>query len=1176
MAPHRTDHSRPNRDREGDRGGNRNSAAPRPDDRRDRDVYRDERDRQQDRRRHDENTTRDWDRGFDDRLRADDRRDNRRDDRRARDPYPPRRPRSRSPDRRNRHRTNSRDARDRRLARNDFRDRGDRYDPTRDRRRSDARLGSSRSATPSADLRPSSRQSNNRPSSRQSNHRPSSRQSNMSREERQRREEEFKKQEEEAKKLDEEMKKAARQARTEEWKKQQLARAQADSPAAASSPAPQSDEAVQEKSVSKAPAKTAAVKKPGFQLDPSAAARPAPFKSATKPNGTTVASTPSPPQKSKSMLIRTDHAAAPSSKAIGAFGLKTKAVQDDDQPAKKTLLDDGGHTGKRSLQALPTFTPFEGQEPDAVDANEAEDAMSDIGSPDAAVNAEEIAQLEKRRDEVAKVDIEMEEAPVVADEPGETMDVDDAAGAEDDVDPLDAFMMDLDDNRNATWVPSGQTMFNEEGPGLTAVEDEDLLAMAAASKKKKKVIPVIDHSKVEYEPFRKDFYTVPKEVRQMTRERLADLRLELDGIAVKPADVPRPVLKWAQMGLLQATLDVFIRLGYEKPTPIQAQAIPIAESGLDLIGVAKTGSGKTLAFGIPMIRHVLDQRALKSSDGPIGLILAPTRELANQIVNELKPFLKASNLHIACAYGGSPISEQISMIKRGGIHVLCATPGRLIDLLQSNSGRVLNLKRVTYVVLDEADRMFDMGFEPQVMKILQTIRPDRQAIMFSATLPKNMAALARKALKDPAEVTIGGRSVVAPEVSQEVEIVQSSSDKMTNLMRHLGLLFNDNEDAQVLIFVERQETAEDLLSKLFKAKYQLINSIHGAKDQEDRDEAITDFKQGKLPILIATSVAARGLDVPGLAMVINFDCPTHLEDYVHRCGRTGRAGNKGRAITFLEHPGQERFAPFIVKALKQSGSEVPDRIQKIADDFNKDGNEKWFSGFGGKGLEKLAAVRTIEKRREKRSLQIEGDDVSEDEAELPGFKKPEVTANGAPSDKATADLPSYMQILTNKIVVSKSERAVDAGPSKPLTPLEKAKLAASKVDGRLSRKGTIHFGQPVDNKGPDAGAFHSTIEINDFPQKARWAVTNRTNVVKILDDTGVSITTKGNFYAAGEEPGKNGRSDEPKLYILVEGDTENVVTEAMGQITRLLKDATLNAGDVAAGPARATGRYSVL
>jgi ATP-dependent RNA helicase DDX46/PRP5 len=936
-----------------------------------------------------------------------------------------------------------------------------------------------------------------------------------------------------------------------------------------------------------------------IKLDETAKAKPLQGQVAGKPvaavNGSSMSLSPStrldfPLTQAEPLPTKSVKASA----NVGSFGLKAKAATEV-KAEKNALLDDEEGTKKRKFQALPDFNPEDGPSPPA-DLEGASPA--DIGSDDEDANAKLQAHLEKRREEIANEDTSMEDAPAAV-EAGDKMDVDNTTGAEEeDVDPLDAFMAGLTDEPSTGLAPQGQAIFaDDQEPTQQAAGDADLLALTTA-KKKRKEIKIVDHSREVYPPFRRNFYTEPREVSEMTPEEVADLRLELDGIKVKPDSVPRPVTKWAQMGLLQQTMDVFTQVGYERPTSIQSQAIPIAESGHDLIGVAKTGSGKTLAFGIPIIRHILDQPPLKSADGPIVLILAPTRELSLQIVHELRPFLKASKLKIACAYGGAPISDQIAALKRGGIHVLCATPGRLIDLLQSNSGRVLSFKRITYVVLDEADRMFDMGFEPQVMKILAGVRPDRQTILFSATFPKNMAALAKKALTNPVEVIIGGRSVVAPEITQVITVVPPSAEKkMVEVLRQLGNLFSNDEDVRALIFVERQETAEDLLSKILHRGY-ACNSIHGRKDQQDRSEAINDFKAGALPILIATSVAARGLDVPQLKLVINYDCPTHLEDYVHRCGRTGRAGNTGTAVTLIENPGQERFAIHLTKALTQSGQDVPEQLKEMVGTFKekvKAGVEKWYDpGFGGKGLDKLEKARAQEKRREKQAHKGEFDDGGNDSDDEKGeISLPTVIQNAATTTPATDekkeavdDEPAYMKLLRSKPVVNKTERAVES--TKPMSAVERAKAAAAAVDGRLGKKGMIHHGQPIDNKGPDAGAYHSTIEINDFPQKARWAVTNRTNVAKILDATGTSITTKGTYYAAGKEPGgkqwKNSPSQEltkgttetdlPKLYILVEGDTENVVTQAMMELTRLLREGTMAAEET--GPRAATGRYSVV
>lgn len=265
-------------------------------------------------------------------------------------------------------------------------------------------------------------------------------------------------------------------------------------------------------------------------------------------------------------------------------------------------------------------------------------------------------------------------------------------------------------------------------------------------------------------------------------------------------------------------------------------------------------------------------------------------------------------------------------MKKGAEIVVC-TPGRMIDLLTANSGRVTNLKRATYLVLDEADRMFDMGFEPQVMKIVNNIRPDRQTVLFSATFPKQMDSLARKILRRPLEITVGGRSVVAAEIDQIVE-VRAEDTKFNRLLEILGQMYNEDAEARTLIFVDRQEAADSLLRELMRKGY-LCMSLHGGKDQIDRDQTIADFKSGVVPIVIATSVAARGLDVKQLKLVINYDAPNHMEDYVHRAGRTGRAGNKGTCVTFITEE-QERYSVDLYRALKASNANVPKDLEDLA------------------------------------------------------------------------------------------------------------------------------------------------------------------------------------------------------------------------------------------------------
>jgi ATP-dependent RNA helicase DDX46/PRP5 len=492
----------------------------------------------------------------------------------------------------------------------------------------------------------------------------------------------------------------------------------------------------------------------------------------------------------------------------------------------------------------------------------------------------------------------------------------------------------------------------------------------------------------------------------------------------------------------------------------------------------------------------------------------------------------------------------------------------MIDLLAANQGRVTNLRRVTYVVLDEADRMFDMGFEPQVMKIFANMRPDRQTILFSATMPRIIDSLTKKVLKSPVEITVGGRSVVAKEIEQIVE-VRPEDTKLLRVLELMGELYDKDEDARTLIFVERQEKADDLLKELLMKGYPCM-SIHGGKDQVDRDSTISDFKKGIVPILIATSVAARGLDVKQLKLVINYDAPNHLEDYVHRAGRTGRAGNTGVAVTFVT-PEQENCAPGIAKALEQSGQPVPDdlnEMRKAHREKVKSGKAKDTSGFGGKGLDKLDQEREAARLRERKTHRAEGEEEDEKE-EKDDEEKAEKALNAIRAAASSVQAREAAKIAEATSEIKRTPAPGSDSNSKD--PLDKVSSAVSAINSRLGKAGQLRSGQPIDNKGPDAGAYHATLEINDFPQKARWAVTNRTNVAKILEATGTSITTKGSFYPLGKEVPAGA---DPKLYILIEGDTEVVVSSALTELTRLLREGTIAAAD-ADSRAPASGRYTV-
>ena len=258
---------------------------------------------------------------------------------------------------------------------------------------------------------------------------------------------------------------------------------------------------------------------------------------------------------------------------------------------------------------------------------------------------------------------------------------------------------------------------------------------------------------------------------------------------------------------------------------------------------------------LQVLRHVLDQRRSENGEGPIAILMSPTRELVLQTYEECKKFGKPLKLKVCCVYGGTNISEQIAGLKRGADIIVC-TPGRMIDMMTANNGRVTNTRRTTIVVMDEADRMFDMGFEPQVMRILDNVRPDRQTIMFSATFPRQMEALARRLLTKPIEVNVGGKSVVSDKIDQNACVVEDY-DKFNKLLELLGRY---QQLGQVIVFVKGQLIADGILKRALSMGYPCL-TLHGGLDQEDRDSNIRDFKQGNIPLLIATSVAARGLDV---------------------------------------------------------------------------------------------------------------------------------------------------------------------------------------------------------------------------------------------------------------------------------------------------------------------------
>merc|ERR1719327_2380507 len=409
----------------------------------------------------------------------------------------------------------------------------------------------------------------------------------------------------------------------------------------------------------------------------------------------------------------------------------------------------------------------------------------------------------------------------------------------------------------------------------------------------------------------------------MTDQEADQIRSSKNITIVEGRNVPKPVRSFEEASFPEYVLQEIQRAGFREPSPIQVQGWPIALSGRDLVGIAETGSGKTLAFLMPAVVHINAQPYLSRGDGPIVLVMAPTRELAVQIQEEANRFGKSSKIKNTCCYGGVPRRPQQQDL-RDGVEIVIATPGRLIDFLDAGD---TNLKRVTYLTLDEADRMLDMGFEPQVRKICSQCRPDRQTLMWSATWPKEVQRLARDMCKEaPVHINIGSLDHrAAHTIRQYVEVV-SQGDKRARLRR---LLEKVMDGSKILIFSSTKRDGDELTREMRMDGFPAL-CIHGDKKQEERDWVLKEFKAGKSPVLIATDVAARGLDVKDIKYVINYDFPGAVEDYIHRVGRTGRAGAMGSSYSFFTSD-KFRHAKDLIKVLNEANQPVPDELQKLAD-----------------------------------------------------------------------------------------------------------------------------------------------------------------------------------------------------------------------------------------------------
>ncbi|XP_058509382.1 probable ATP-dependent RNA helicase DDX17 isoform X2 [Solea solea] len=427
----------------------------------------------------------------------------------------------------------------------------------------------------------------------------------------------------------------------------------------------------------------------------------------------------------------------------------------------------------------------------------------------------------------------------------------------------------------------------------------------------------------ELPKFEKNFYTEHVDVQRLSQYDVEEYRRNKE-ITVRGSGCPKPVTTFHHAHFPQCVMDVLMQQNFKEPTPIQAQGFPLALSGRDMVGIAQTGSGKTLSYLLPAIVHINHQPYMERGDGAICLVLAPTRELAQQVQQVAYDYGKSSRIKSTCVYGGAPKGPQIRDLERG-VEICIATPGRLIDFLEAGK---TNLRRCTYLVLDEADRMLDMGFEPQIRKIVDQIRPDRQTLMWSATWPKEVRQLAEDFLKDYVQINVGALELSANHNILQIVDVCMDSEKDHKLIQLMEEIMAEKEN-KTIIFAETKKRCDDLTRRMRRDGWPAM-CIHGDKSQPERDWVLSEFRSGKAPILIATDVASRGLDVEDVKFVINYDYPNSSEDYIHRIGRTARSTNKGTAYTFFT-PGNLRQARELIRVLEEARQAINPKLLQLVD-----------------------------------------------------------------------------------------------------------------------------------------------------------------------------------------------------------------------------------------------------
>lgn len=425
--------------------------------------------------------------------------------------------------------------------------------------------------------------------------------------------------------------------------------------------------------------------------------------------------------------------------------------------------------------------------------------------------------------------------------------------------------------------------------------------------------------------FQKDFSAEFIKKEEISKEDLQKY-YQKHKMVIKNSDV-LPILRFNQFNFSQNISDYFTQMNFQEPTPIQAQGWSMALTGRDMVGIAQTGSGKSLSFIVPALIHLSENR--KKGINSHVLVLAPTRELCLQITEVAKNFSSRFDIQTVAIYGGVAKYGQINALNRGASFI-CACPGRLKDLIETG---YVPINQVSFLVLDEADRMLDMGFEPELRSIASKLPLDRQTLMWSATWPAEVRELANSYMTDYATVTIGGEDLNSSKNVEQKIIILDERNKFDELMKILS------EKEKTIIFCNKKRSCDELEFRLRQTRHPNVycSAIHGDKSQQMRDTVISDFKSGRTNVLIATDVAARGLDVRDVKRVVNYDMSQNCEQYVHRIGRTGRGTDKGTSFTFFTHE-DRGTAKGLINILRKNDQFIPRDLEDFAYDNSRSSN----------------------------------------------------------------------------------------------------------------------------------------------------------------------------------------------------------------------------------------------